>query len=267
MRLPRHPPAASGHGAASQPRDARAGPATGETAGGRAAGPGSRARQRVADRGGTRLEYRFAAIGRWPPLRAGDDLVGARPDAGRGAWSSPRTADVGRRSDAALLAVPAHRDTLASPSRRCVWRWRFVPRARAAAFAELAFGGLFTADPVPEGTEAANFLTHGAFGVRWRPGRRTSWVTAYRFQHISNGNQLTTNPGVNAHVLWIGRCTRALRCAAPAAPAAPARTCLLSLSSHAARPAAGSDEPPPRFVRHRRARRYILRVLDDGSCG
>lgn len=25
------------------------------------------------------------------------------------------------------------------------------------------------------------------------------------------------------------------------------------------------DEPQPRFVRHRRARRYILRVLDDGS--
>jgi predicted metal-dependent hydrolase len=25
------------------------------------------------------------------------------------------------------------------------------------------------------------------------------------------------------------------------------------------------DEPSPRFVRHRRARRYILRVLDDGS--
>jgi hypothetical protein len=85
-----------------------------------------------------------------------------------------------------------------------LWRWRFVPRARAAAFAELAFGGLFTADPVPEGTEAGNFLTHGAFGVRWQPGRHVSWVTAYRFQHISNGNQLTTNPGVNAHVLWIG---------------------------------------------------------------
>jgi hypothetical protein len=85
-----------------------------------------------------------------------------------------------------------------------VWRWRFVPRRRAAAFAELAFGGLFTADPVPEGTEAANFLTHGAFGIRWRPGRTTSFVTAYRFQHISNGNQLATNPGVNAHVIWLG---------------------------------------------------------------
>lgn len=85
-----------------------------------------------------------------------------------------------------------------------VWRWRFVPRRRAAAFAELAFGGLFTADPVPEGTEAANFLTHAAFGIRWRPAQRIGWVTAYRFQHISNGNQSVANPGVNAHVLWIG---------------------------------------------------------------
>jgi hypothetical protein len=85
-----------------------------------------------------------------------------------------------------------------------VWRWRFVPRSRAAAFAELAFGGVFTGDPVPEGTESANFLTHGAFGVKWRPADRTTFITAYRFQHISNGNQLATNPGVNAHVLWIG---------------------------------------------------------------
>jgi hypothetical protein len=85
-----------------------------------------------------------------------------------------------------------------------VWRWRFVPRARAAPFAELAFGGLFTEDPVPEGTEAANFIAHGGFGVRWRPASRLSLVTAYRFQHISNGNQLTTNPGVNAHVVWLG---------------------------------------------------------------
>jgi Lipid A 3-O-deacylase (PagL) len=85
-----------------------------------------------------------------------------------------------------------------------VWRWRFTPRRRAAAFAELAFGGLITADPVPEGTESTNFLTHGAFGLRWHPARRVALTTAYRFQHISNGNQLTTNPGVNAHVLWLG---------------------------------------------------------------
>ncbi len=85
-----------------------------------------------------------------------------------------------------------------------VWRWRFVPHARAAPFAELAVGGLFTKDPVPEGTEAANFIAHGGFGVRWRPAARLALVTAYRFQHISNGNQLTSNPGVNAHVVWVG---------------------------------------------------------------
>jgi len=85
-----------------------------------------------------------------------------------------------------------------------VWRWRFTPGRRAAAFAELAFGGLLTRDAVPERTERANFLTHGAIGVRWRPAATWSLVTAYRFQHISNGNQLRSNPGVNAHVLWLG---------------------------------------------------------------
>jgi hypothetical protein len=85
-----------------------------------------------------------------------------------------------------------------------VWRWRFVPHGAAAPFAELAFGGIFTADPVPEGTRTANFLAHGAFGLRWRPAKRLSLVTAYRFQHISNGNQLASNPGVNAHVAWAG---------------------------------------------------------------
>jgi hypothetical protein len=89
-----------------------------------------------------------------------------------------------------------------------VWRWRFVPRRRAAAFTELAFGGLFTRDPVPENTQRANFAAHGAVGVRWRPDARVSLVTAYRFQHISNGNQLSTNPGVNAHVAWLGLAVR-----------------------------------------------------------
>lgn len=85
-----------------------------------------------------------------------------------------------------------------------VWRWRFTPRRRVAPFAELAFGGLFTADPVPEGTEDENFITHGGFGLRWQPSRRLALVTAYRFQHISNGNQSVANPGVNAHIGWVG---------------------------------------------------------------
>jgi len=85
-----------------------------------------------------------------------------------------------------------------------VWRWRFVPSVRVAPFAELAFGGLFTTDPVPEDTENHNFIAHGGFGLRWWPSSRIGLTTAYRFQHISNGNQQATNPGVNAHVVWLG---------------------------------------------------------------
>ncbi len=85
-----------------------------------------------------------------------------------------------------------------------VWRWRFVPRGGVRPFAELAFGGLFTRAGVPEGNEAANFLAHGAFGLRFLSRSRLSFVAAYRVQHISNGNQRVENPGVNAHVLWMG---------------------------------------------------------------
>jgi hypothetical protein len=33
---------------------------------------------------------------------------------------------------------------------------------------------------------------------------RQSLVLAYRFDHISNGNRLERNPGVNAHALHVG---------------------------------------------------------------
>ena len=136
-------------------------------------------------------------------VRAGQRVVGPRRNARRGAGTASRTADVGGRADAGVLAARA--DDHAGDrflSAGVALAVRASPRA--APFAELGFGGLFTADPVPEGTEAANFIAHGGFGVRWRPASRLSLVTAYRFQHISNGNQLTTNPGVNAHVVWVG---------------------------------------------------------------
>lgn len=85
-----------------------------------------------------------------------------------------------------------------------LWRWRLVPRRNVIPFAELSFGGLFTRDAVPEDTVRRNFIAHGGIGVRWQPQRRLGVAAALRFQHISNGNQLTSNPGVNAPVLWVG---------------------------------------------------------------
>ena len=85
-----------------------------------------------------------------------------------------------------------------------VWRWNFSPQRRWSAFAELAMGGLWTTDPVPEETRSVNFTAHWGGGVRVPGSARHAFVLGYRFQHISNGNQLRTNPGVNSHVLMAG---------------------------------------------------------------
>ena len=92
-----------------------------------------------------------------------------------------------------------------------VWRWNFLPLRRWSAFAELSMGGLWTTDPLPEGTKNVNFTAHWGGGVRWHTSPRDSVVVSYRFQHFSNGNQLSTNPGVNSHVLLAGWSHRSQR--------------------------------------------------------
>lgn len=85
-----------------------------------------------------------------------------------------------------------------------VWRWNFVPQARWSAFAELAMGGLWTTAAIPENTSRANFTAHWGGGVRVRPHGPHALLIAYRFQHFSNGNNQSSNPGVNSHVLLAG---------------------------------------------------------------
>ena len=85
-----------------------------------------------------------------------------------------------------------------------VWRWNFVPHPRWSAFAELAMGGMWSTQPIPEKTSRGNFTAHWGGGVRLRPRGPHALVVAYRFQHFSNGNQLGSNPGVNSHVVLIG---------------------------------------------------------------
>ena len=89
-----------------------------------------------------------------------------------------------------------------------LWRWNFVPRPRWSAFGELSMGGLLSSAPVPEQTRRANFTAHWGGGVRLHVSAGRSLVLAYRLQHISNGNQLQTNPGVNSHLFFVGFSTR-----------------------------------------------------------
>ena len=85
-----------------------------------------------------------------------------------------------------------------------VWRWNFDPRGKLAPYAELGGGALWTRDPIPAETTTANFTAHAAIGVRYFFRAHEAMVVSYRFHHISNGNRLERNPGVNAHVIQVG---------------------------------------------------------------
>jgi hypothetical protein len=85
-----------------------------------------------------------------------------------------------------------------------VWRWNFEPRGRYAPFAELSGGALWTSRPVPERTTTANFTAHAGFGTRVLIKRNQALVLEYRFDHVSNGNRLERNPGVNANAVHFG---------------------------------------------------------------
>ena len=85
-----------------------------------------------------------------------------------------------------------------------VWRWNFPAQPKWSAFAELSMGGLWTTDRIPENTARVNFTAHWGGGIRVRQRDRHSLLLAYRFQHFSNGNQFSANPGVNSHVVLAG---------------------------------------------------------------
>ena len=67
-------------------------------------------------------------------------------------------------------------------------------------------GGLlyFNKDVPIEDSGRFAFVGEAGGGVRVFTSERRAVNIGVRFHHISNGNQLASNPGVNAHVIWIG---------------------------------------------------------------
>ncbi|MGE0816665.1 MAG: acyloxyacyl hydrolase [Vicinamibacterales bacterium] len=84
------------------------------------------------------------------------------------------------------------------------WRWNFAPRGRVHPFAEVGGGALWTSAALPRGTTGSNFTSHAGVGVRVVGAGGHGLVLGYRLHHISNGNRLRSNPGVNAHMVTIG---------------------------------------------------------------
>jgi hypothetical protein len=84
------------------------------------------------------------------------------------------------------------------------WRWNFDSAGRLAPFAEVGGGALWTTAPIPAGTSSTNFTTYAGAGVRILNAAGRGLIAGYRLHHISNGNRVTENPGVNAHMLVVG---------------------------------------------------------------
>jgi hypothetical protein len=84
------------------------------------------------------------------------------------------------------------------------WRWNLAPRGRLHPYLEAGGGALWTTAAVPAGTTGTNFMSHVGFGVRVLNASRRGVVVGYRLHHISNGNRVAMNPGVNSHMLTVG---------------------------------------------------------------
>jgi hypothetical protein len=123
------------------------------------------------------------------------DELGAGRLRGRFEWSIEVTP---------ILAQWAGGDAMGIGVAPLAWRWNFARQGRVHPFVDVGGGALWTTDPLPAGTTGSNFTSHAGFGVRLLRPRGTGWVMSYRLHHISNGNRLRQNPGVNAHMLTVG---------------------------------------------------------------
>jgi len=84
------------------------------------------------------------------------------------------------------------------------WRWNFDGRGALMPYVEVGGGALWTSRPIPDGTTGSNFTSYAGLGVRVMRARGYGLIASYRLHHISNGNRLRRNPGVNAHLLTVG---------------------------------------------------------------
>ena len=73
------------------------------------------------------------------------------------------------------------------------------------AYAEASGGGVAFARAVPDpDARSLNWLVSGGVGMRLGKRAHRSYLLGYRFTHVSNAYTANSNPGFNAHVLYLG---------------------------------------------------------------
>jgi len=75
----------------------------------------------------------------------------------------------------------------------------------AAVFAQANGGGVAFLRAMPNpSARCVNFLGSGGGGLRLGQTGHRTLILGYRFTHISNANTAFSNPGFNAHVVYLG---------------------------------------------------------------
>jgi lipid A 3-O-deacylase len=85
-----------------------------------------------------------------------------------------------------------------------MFRWNLREHGPFHPFLELAGGVVATDREVPEGTTRWNFTAHAGAGARVRVAPRWAVMVGYRYHHLSNGNSVARNPGINSNVGYLG---------------------------------------------------------------
>ena len=113
-----------------------------------------------------------------------------------------------------FTAVPSGSGFVVTQTRKSVYGWGAAPiglkfnfrrNRRAQPFAQATGGFLYFNEQVPlAGAARFNFTFDFSGGVQIVNSNRRSFTIGYKYQHISNANRATFNPGVDVQMIFAG---------------------------------------------------------------
>jgi hypothetical protein len=81
----------------------------------------------------------------------------------------------------------------------------FRPRAALQPYVAASGGALWFRHPVPTPDAGRfNFIADAGGGIRYAHPGKIGVMAGYRLQHISNGGTAAVNPGLDAHMFYLG---------------------------------------------------------------
>jgi len=85
-----------------------------------------------------------------------------------------------------------------------LFRWHFIRERNWSLFIDAGAGMLGTTDHVPRNGSSFNFTPQAGMGVTWRLREDLRLIAGVKWQHISNANTFSDNPGRDSLEIYAG---------------------------------------------------------------